>query len=44
VNISFEDLWPSTGDYDFNDLVVDYILKSSKQSRICEEYNCYFRA
>ncbi|MEM1270912.1 MAG: LruC domain-containing protein [Bacteroidota bacterium] len=22
--LAFEDLWPSTGDYDFNDLVVDY--------------------
>lgn len=23
-SIGFEDLWPGTGDYDFNDLVVDY--------------------
>ena len=23
-SLAFEDLWPSTGDYDFNDLVVDY--------------------
>lgn len=22
--LAFEDLWPSTGDYDFNDLVIDY--------------------
>jgi len=22
--LAFEDLWPSTGDYDFNDLIVDY--------------------
>jgi len=22
--LSFEDLWPATGDYDFNDLVIDY--------------------
>jgi LruC domain-containing protein len=28
--LAFEDLWPSTGDYDFNDQVVDYDLKSSK--------------
>lgn len=25
---AFEDLWPGTGDYDFNDLVVDYQFKS----------------
>lgn len=25
--LGFEDLWPSTGDYDFNDLVVDYRFK-----------------
>ena len=24
ATIAFEDLWPSAGDYDFNDLVVDY--------------------
>lgn len=23
-SLAFEDLWPNTGDYDFNDLVVDY--------------------
>lgn len=23
-SLSFEDLWPSTGDYDFNDAVIDY--------------------
>ena len=23
-SLAFEDLWPSTGDYDFNDLIVDY--------------------
>lgn len=22
----FEDLWPATGDYDFNDLVLDYSI------------------
>jgi LruC domain-containing protein len=25
-SLAFEDLWPETGDYDFNDLVVDYKL------------------
>lgn len=25
---AFEDLWPGTGDYDFNDLVIDYQYKS----------------
>jgi hypothetical protein len=28
--LAFEDLWPSTGDYDFNDLVVDYDFKIIK--------------
>ncbi len=27
-SIAFEDLWPGTGDYDFNDLVVDYQFKT----------------
>jgi len=26
--LAFEDLWPSTGDYDFNDLVIDYRFKT----------------
>ncbi len=26
--LAFEDLWPGTGDYDFNDLVVDYRFKT----------------
>lgn len=26
-SLAFEDLWPGTGDYDFNDLVVDYRFK-----------------
>ncbi len=26
--LGFEDLWPSTGDYDFNDLVIDYQFKT----------------
>ena len=34
----FEDLWPVTGDYDFNDLVVDYELQviSNAQSNVKE--------
>ena len=27
-SLAFEDLWPGTGDYDFNDLVVDYRFKT----------------
>ncbi len=27
-SLGFEDLWPSKGDYDFNDVVVDYRLKT----------------
>jgi len=34
-SLAFEDLWPSKGDYDFNDLVVDYyfteVLNASNQ-------------
>ncbi len=26
--LAFEDLWPNTGDYDFNDLVLDYRFKT----------------
>ncbi len=29
-NLSFEDLWPAKGDYDFNDLVVDYNFDITK--------------
>lgn len=32
--LAFEDLWPSKGDYDFNDLIVDYdfnIVKNNKE-------------
>lgn len=28
--LAFKDLWPSKGDYDFNDLVVDYTYKRLK--------------
>lgn len=27
-SLAFEDLWPGTGDYDFNDLVIDYQFKT----------------
>lgn len=30
--LAFEDLWPSKGDYDFNDLVLDYTYKRIKSS------------
>jgi len=29
-SLAFEDLWPSKGDYDFNDLVIDYTFSISK--------------
>lgn len=31
-SLAFEDLWPSRGDYDFNDLVIDYTIKSVANS------------
>ena len=38
--LAFEDLWPSYGDYDMNDLVVGYKFKilSSSQSKIYDVY------
>lgn len=30
--LAFEDLWPGTGDYDFNDLVIDYRFKTITNS------------
>lgn len=33
ASLAFEDLWPSKGDYDFNDLVVDYQFKTVTNSR-----------
>lgn len=30
--LAFEDLWPSQGDYDFNDLVIDYTYKRLKNA------------
>ena len=31
-SLAFEDLWPGTGDYDFNDLVLDYRFKTVTNS------------
>lgn len=31
-SLAFEDLWPSRGDYDFNDLVIDYRFKTVTSS------------
>jgi len=31
--LAYEDLWPSKGDYDFNDLVVDYDFNISKNNQ-----------
>jgi LruC domain-containing protein len=31
-SLAFEDLWPSTGDYDFNDMVIDYDFKIVKNN------------
>ncbi|MFZ4455866.1 MAG: LruC domain-containing protein [Bacteroidales bacterium] len=32
-SLAFEDNWPSAGDYDFNDLIVDYQFKNVTDSR-----------
>jgi LruC domain-containing protein len=32
-SVSYEDLWPSKGDYDFNDLVVDYTYNQIANSK-----------
>jgi LruC domain-containing protein len=38
ASLAFEDLWPSKGDYDFNDLVVDYQFKTvtNSQNRVAQ--------
>ncbi len=40
-SLAFEDLWPGTGDYDFNDLVMDYRFKvvTSATNRVAEIYS-----
>lgn len=39
-SLAFEDLWPATGDYDFNDLVMDYQFKTvtSGTNKVTEIY------
>lgn len=39
----YEDLWPGTGDYDFNDLVLDYQFKSvlNSQNQLVEFFTDY---
>lgn len=39
----YEDLWPGTGDYDFNDLVIDYQFKSvlNSQNELVEFFTDY---
>lgn len=32
--LAFEDLWPRTGDYDFNDMVVRYRVKETRSSNL----------
>ncbi len=41
--LTFEDLWPGTGDYDFNDLVFDYHFKSvlNSSNGLVEFYTDY---
>jgi len=40
---AFEDLWPGTGDYDFNDLILDYQFKSvlNASNELVEFYTDY---
>lgn len=39
--LAFEDLWPAKGDYDFNDLVIDYRFKTvtNAQNQVVEIFN-----
>jgi len=41
--LAFEDLWPGMGDYDFNDLVLDYHFKSvlNASNKLVEFYTKY---
>lgn len=43
AGLAFEDMWPATGDYDFNDLVLDfkYNLKKNASNKI-SEIECEF--
>ncbi len=42
-SLGFEDLWPSKGDYDFNDMVVDYRLQTvtNAQNNVVEVFAKY---
>jgi LruC domain-containing protein len=41
--LAFEDLWPAKGDYDFNDLVIDYqFLITTNTSNMVEEIQATF--
>jgi len=43
TTLGFEDLWPSQGDYDFNDLVLGYRTKKvlNASNKVVEMYNTY---
>ena len=41
--LAFEDLWPSKGDYDFNDLVIEYAYKRIKSSMGVNEIQLDFK-
>jgi hypothetical protein len=42
--LAFEDLWPAKGDYDFNDLVVDYnINQVTNAQNMIVEIECTFQ-
>ncbi len=45
--LMFEDLWPSTGDYDFNDLVLDYnfnVITNASNQVVEAKYTFYTKA
>jgi len=45
--LMFEDLWPSTGDYDFNDLVLDYnfnVVTNASNQVVEAKYTFYTKA
>jgi LruC domain-containing protein len=45
--IAFEDLWPSTGDYDFNDLALSYqaiVYLNAQNLAVQMDFNCYIKS
>ena len=47
ATLLFEDLWPSTGDYDFNDLVIDYqytVISNADNNAVEATYKFVTRA